>query len=301
MTKRESLPSHTLYNLDTRLAQSPLSIFYAGNYAVCIFLIISGFVLSRNYYIDNKRMNKIATNRYLRLCIPILVSTLIIYIFMKLSLFSSVEVAKVTGSQWLNDLYNFTPNFKEMLSITLFDVLFKGSSKYNTVFWMMSILFYGSFLIFLVMKLWGNMRNRQVIYVLLILVFLKLNNFYYITFILGIFCADISVNYRNIIDKMNNKIAIVTMIVIGIYLGCYPIGVVPTNIFYSWLNIGEKSFEIYHIIGAFMVVLGIMCSEKVQVILSKRVFQYLGRISFSIFLVHIIVLCSFSCSIFVKV
>ena len=36
----ECLPSHTVYSLDTHLAQSPLSIFYAGNYEVCIFLQI---------------------------------------------------------------------------------------------------------------------------------------------------------------------------------------------------------------------------------------------------------------------
>lgn len=296
----EQLPSHTLYNIDTLLAQSPLSIFFAGNYAVYIFFIITGFVLCHKFYVKGNLIQT-ATNRYFRLCIPILFSTLIVFIFMKLFLFTSVEAAKITGSNWLSGLYNFTPDFKEMLSITLFDVLFKGSSKYNTVFWMMSILFYGSFLVFLVVKLWGNMRNRQFIYLVLIIVFFNLNSLSYIAFILGIFCADIFVNYKHIIEKINNRIINLIMLTIGMYLGCYPAGIVPTNIFYSWLNIGDKSYQIYHILGAFLLVIAIICSDSIQKILSIRPLQYLGKISFSIFLVHIIVLCSFSCSVFVKV
>jgi peptidoglycan/LPS O-acetylase OafA/YrhL len=293
-----SVQSHMRYNIDTYLSQSPVSIFYAGNYSVCIFFLITGFVLTTTIYKEDS-LKKVATKRYFRLCIPILVATLIIYLFMKLNLFSSINVAKITGSQWLNDLYNFTPNFKEMLSITLFDVLFIGNAKYNTVFWMMSILFYGSFLTLLVTSIWGNMKNRQIIYALIILIFIKLGNMYiyYIAFILGLFCADMFINYKNILSKINDKIALF-FIVMGVYLGCYPTGVVPTNIFYSCLNIGDDSFKIYHIIGAFLVIVGIMCNTLIKDLLSKKSFQYLGKISFSIFLVHIIVLCSFSCDIF---
>ncbi|WP_158534772.1 acyltransferase family protein [Romboutsia maritimum] len=296
-----SLPSHTLYNLDTYLAQSPLSLFYAGNYAVCIFFIISGFVLSKNYYANNQKINKLATTRYLRLCIPILFSTLIIFIFMKFSIFKSIQASNITGSIWLQNLYNFNPNFGDMLKVTLFDVFFLGSGKYNTVLWMMSILFYGSFLTIFITMLWSNIKNRHIIYLILGIIFFKLNKIYYISFILGIVLSDLDTNHKNIINKITGNLYCMFMIILGIYLGCYPTGITPTNTFYSWLNIGEQSYLIYHILGAFMVVLGVICCKKIQIILSKTIFQYLGKLSFSIFLVHIIILSSFSCNIFIKV
>ncbi len=37
----EKFPSHMKYNLDYYLSESPLSLIYAGNFAVFIFLVIS--------------------------------------------------------------------------------------------------------------------------------------------------------------------------------------------------------------------------------------------------------------------
>lgn len=289
-------PSHNSAGIDTYLAQSPISFFYAGNYAVCIFFVITGFVFAYACFLQ-KDVTKMLTVRYFRLCVPILVSTLVIYVFLELNLFSSVVTADITGSEWLRSLYSFEPDFSEVLVSTLSEVLFVGNYKYNTVLWMMPIIFYGAFLTVLVATVWGKLQGRYLIYVIIMYVLSLKTDLYYVSFVLGIICADLYVNVKEKVKKVFEKISVL-LIVIGVYLGGYPMGVLPTNIFYSWLNVGEYSFQYWHILGAFLLLVGVVFASKLQRVLEKKLFVKLGQISFSICLTHIIVLCSFSCKLF---
>ena len=65
-----------------------LSILWNGNFAVCIFFVLSGYVLSRPYYFGNRleTLRERHLKRYLRLSIPIAASVFIGYFMMKYGL-----------------------------------------------------------------------------------------------------------------------------------------------------------------------------------------------------------------------
>ena len=87
-------------------------------------------------------------------------------------------------------------------------------------------------------------------------------------------------------------------ILVGCFLGGYPTGVVPTNIYRLF---SFQSYVICHILGVSFLVLGIYHCRIVQKILGMKKFLVLGENSFAIYLVHIPILLSFSSWAFVKI
>ena len=60
---------HLPGKIDIVIGKSPLNVFFNGNTAVRLFLILSGFLLCRSFMItgDKKRLAASAKKRYLRL------------------------------------------------------------------------------------------------------------------------------------------------------------------------------------------------------------------------------------------
>ena len=79
------------------IIKTPLNIFsYAGNSSVCLFYLISGFLISYTYFYINNKNQKISSifKRYFQLAIPILLSSIIIYIILKSEIFRTETPVK---------------------------------------------------------------------------------------------------------------------------------------------------------------------------------------------------------------
>lgn len=289
---------HLKYNIEQVLAQSPLSFWYAGNFVVCIFCTISAYIIATKFFENEQSVVRTATNRYFRLVLPTFCISLIAFLFMKIHFFKNIETAVLTGSPWLSDFYNFKPDIKDLLRGSFYDIVFDGYDRYNTVFWMIPILFNVTFLTIFTLKIWGRIRKRYLVYGVLILLLFKQGHIYELTFIAGIICADLKVNFKEQLNKYVKERYSLILIIIGVYLGAYPTGMVPTNAWYSWMNPGQKCSVIWHILGSFLFMFGILNLKIAMKLLSNKILLWLGKISFPIFLIHIIVICSFSCSFF---
>ena len=90
------------------------------------------------------------------------------------------------------------------------------------------------------------------------------------------------------------------MLLAGLFFGSYPVGTVTSNSLYGFLNNGIflNPKMIYHIIGAGMIMYFLLNSEGMQKIFSSPVPLFLGKISYSLYLVHFQVICSFTCILF---
>jgi len=68
-------------SVEARVGASPLSLFYNGGFAVCIFFVLSGYVLTNSYFRTQQRNVVIssAVRRYVRLMIPILFTVIVAY------------------------------------------------------------------------------------------------------------------------------------------------------------------------------------------------------------------------------
>ena len=160
---------------------TPLFVFHNGSFAVMIFLIISGYVVSYNCF-NKKDENYITASffkRYFRLTIPILFSCVISYFLLKVGGFANVNASWLSHSPSLSQGYACDANFFDMIKFVLYDE-YLGTTKeellcYGPILWMMYALLQGSFLVYTFYALFAraSSRLRIFIYIALIIIFSK--------------------------------------------------------------------------------------------------------------------------------
>ena len=284
---------------------TPLFVFHNGSFAVMIFLIISGYVVSYNCF-NKKDENYITASffkRYFRLTIPILFSCVISYFLLKVGGFANVNASWLSHSPSLSQGYACDANFFDMIKFVLYDE-YLGTTKeellcYGPILWMMYALLQGSFLVYTFYALFAraSSRLRIFIYIALIIIFSKS---LLLAVILGMILCDMDANnvFRNV-----NKIILLIMLLSGICLGSLIRFDFP---FYTILDIdfmknyfGGWLLFFYHIIGAFLLFFALSRLSFSIKVFSSKVAVYIGKISFSIYILHMIVICSLSSYIFV--
>ena len=125
-------PSH-LGNLDLIFSSTPLGLIGAGNFSVCIFFVLSGYVLTQNYFRtrDKNLIISGALRRYIRLLIPVFASIMLSFLLSSAGLFRYYsEVVTITANNnpanyWLT-FWTFTPNIVDAIKqATLDSFLFR--------------------------------------------------------------------------------------------------------------------------------------------------------------------------------
>jgi peptidoglycan/LPS O-acetylase OafA/YrhL len=282
--------------LDLIIAGTPLNVLYNGNFAVCIFFILSGYVLTYKFFRDKnpEALASGAFRRYFRLLIPVLFSNFLVFVLMKLSLFYNVDVGHITKSMWwFTDTWTFRPDFPGLLKESFFGVFVLDECNYNPVLWTMTYEFFGSFLVFIVAAVFGRFKYRNLIYfVLCILLFQT----YYMAFIAGLILSDLTFNgYLEVFETRIGK-----LVLVGLLLGSYPAGMDVSNTIYIFLQFGFISNNpmLFHILGSVCILLAILNSKKLQRLFSTRPLAFLGRISFPMYLMHLPVIGTFTCFLF---
>jgi peptidoglycan/LPS O-acetylase OafA/YrhL len=281
-------PSHTPFDLV--FYNTPLSIFFNGNFAVCIFFVVGGFTLSYKYFQSNIKQNLFSAviKRYLRLALPVLGSMVFVYILMRYKLIYSLDIMPVTKAYWMINDWKFTDNFPDMIWKGLYNTFFLGDNKYLPILWTMKTEFISSIVIFAVLPYLNKLSYRIITYAVFLYFFW---DSYYLAFLLGIFLAEYYTIFKQKIEK-NSSPLITTinllLLGIGIYIASMP------DIVYKY----SQNFALVHIISAFLIIFSILNINFIKEFLSKNVFQFLGKISFSMYLTHLLILISLSAYLF---
>ena len=281
---------------------SMFNLLYSGNFAVCIFFVMSGFVLSYKFFLQKDRniIKESATKRYVRLVLPVAFSVFLAFVLMKFSLFYNQQAAGITGSNWLGEFWTFTPNFTDALSQTFVGAFFTNIFDYNVTLWSIAYEFLGSFLVFGFLAFFGKMKSRYWAYIFAIIFLFQT---YYLAFILGMLLSDLMAHKNMVIGKFDkSKLFRTGLLLLGLFLGSYPSGRGVEGTVYAFM---EKPYLVnsavlYHIMGAFFVILVLLESKRMQKIFSFRYLLFLGEISFAMYILHFIILGSFSSFVFLK-
>jgi peptidoglycan/LPS O-acetylase OafA/YrhL len=287
---------HTTSNIEGVIAKTPISVFYSGGFAVCIFFVLSGYVLSYKYFINKsyEYLASSAVKRYIRLAIPILASVIFSFIILCFNGYSNFEIATTytKNTFWFSSLWNIHPNIYEALREGCFSSLFEGSTlNYNSVLWTMNIEFMGSLFVFALLALAGNLKNHYFIYGLLILLF---KGGFFTAFTIGLALCD----YYTSEERKNIKTPILILLLLPvIYLGAYQ-GIEANSIWEPLKFLSSINKSIPYILAAGLLMLIIINSPKTQHVLSHKWFRFLGKVSFSLYLIHLSILGSFSCFLF---
>ena len=294
-----NFPGH-LPLVETMFRQTPASLLFNGQFAVCLFFVLSGFALSIGYFQRGDRvvLASGALKRYPRLILPIAASLLLCTILYYFASLSAKQVADISGSDWLTVQYGSARSPAAVVWNALNGVLTMSSGKLNPVLWTMKVEFAGSMLVFGFWAIIGRpgwkwpMAALAAVFAIVFWRFGTLNSLYTLSVLAGSFIARFCVAGRPL------PLPATAMVALGLFFGCLNY----TGIFDGWLPstsvFGVRLLDVLNISGSILVVLGVAASPAWRAILDKPWLRGLGRLSFPIYLVHFPLLCSVGTGIF---
>ncbi len=286
---------------EDNLYASPLFSLYSGTFAVAIFFVLSGFVLSIGFFTTGKVqiLQKLAAKRYLRLMLPALASIMLAWLIMSLNLSNIEQAHAVTQSAWLGPHWAFEPSFFDAIWQGIWSIFTTNEVYYNPVLWTMLYEFIGSLFIFLILILFGKLEKRWIVYIFFIFLTFKT---WYLAFILGMILADLYSQKKFPFTNTSPKL-MGTILVLGMFFGGYP-SFGPTNTsIYETLKISgltdTQNLSLYTTVGALLVIVGVLTVPAVSRVFSTRFISGLGKYTFSLYLTHSLVLFTVTTGLFV--
>lgn len=265
-----------------------------GNFSVWLFWVMSGFVLSMGYFKKNSCHSSSAIDarnyllassikRYFRLVVPVFISVLFAYFLLKNNMMTNKLLAEKLGeaySDWLGSFYIFDASFFDAIKSAIWNTFFNYSKldSYNRVLWTMEAEFYGSLFIFAFLGLAGHSKIRYFLYPVIILIIYKLQLHWLNSFVFGIILCDLymttSIYKVSGILTKNKYITAFIMLFFTLLIGM------------------PNYYGIFHLVLAVSLVFFIISSYRMNAIFSSRIPVFLGKISFSLYLIHLPIICS---------
>ncbi len=311
----EDAPSRSSLGWDRFLSVSPLGVFTNGNFLLCLFFVISAFFMAlgvmrlkeENY---REKLGRLLLKRYPRLLLPVLVTGILNYLLIHLLTF--------TGLNYIHKTTELSP-----LGLLLHSLILQWITTDSLVlgpFWMLHLLLFGSFLAMLI-AIPDRREYRFYPFVILLLSYaMGCIDRYYAGFCFGVFLADLywfrtkktgedghfvrspednteqgneshNIRLQKIFsDRRISALAGVLFILLGLFLGGYPSYVEsPENIyriFGFYVRNVPNAYEILHCLGAAFFLAGLFLLPNKRLLESRPVL-FLGKLTFPIYLVHI--------------
>ena len=286
---------HLPHRIDVRLATSPLGVIINGNFFLCVFLLISAYLtasgIMRYERADLPRgVFQAFIKRWPRLMFPALATGLLNYV--------TVSLLYRTGLSGVAP----TQSLPELLLHSILIQWFTMDSSVLGPFWMLHLLLLGSWAIMLLSIPAALLKKRRAVlwvaYVLFLIPAARISH-YFFCMQLGLILAYGHAFGKQPASGPRTRLAGGFCIAAGLFLGGYPSFAIPHNgyrIFDFLLYNIDEAYQLIHSTGALLLVYGLFLiySRKKDGILTARPFQWLGKRSYSVFLVHVIVINTFS-------
>lgn len=286
---------HLIIQLLSNTAPSYKSKYLAflldGEFAVFIFFVLSGFVLSIKFVITPGKysLTQAVIARYFRLMLPIIITSFFAYMLMLAHAMYNVPASiPANAPQWLGVYFNFEPTLAYFLQFNLYYVFFNFNpgANFNPVLWTIAYEFTGSMLVYLIIGFFRNTKNHSFfIPIAFIVLFNLFNNPIIACFAIGYVLAELYVAYS---ERLQSK-AWVSWLATALFT-------VPV-IFSTLFRTGH---HLYLALLASALVIAVSFSSPLKRFFSNKVSRFLGRISFPLYLIHLPLICSFSSYLFLQ-
>lgn len=280
----------------------PWFIFFNGPAAVLIFFVLSGFVLTRRYFLqaDARVLLAPAIKRWPRLMGLVVVSTTVSATLLTTLPDYTIRVAEITGSSWLygagvGGLQGRSPSFADALLQGSLLTFFRGDSYYNASLWTMWWEFTGSFIVFLFAFLVTKVRMGVIGPAAVMVVFLTLAALwspYISAFVIGSSLSYLLAK-KPIALPTSAGLALVAFGVLA--LGFHP---------YGWLGLdplakaGGTVGSYIWIAAATALMIAFTACEPISRAIG--IFAWLGRISFALYVIHLAMIAHVGCLVYLS-
>lgn len=270
------------------IAHTPMHIFWNGLFAVAVFFVLSGFVMAaaadrrRSFLLSN------SVTRYFRLAVPAVLSCVMAWMWLSFWPTAAETMADTVEapSRWLQ--YTYQGEVKTVGHAVADGAVanfWRGYSRFNNVLWTLQYELVGSLAIFV--GYWLSAGRARLLLLLLssiaIILFIPGP---YLAFPLG--AALYEARIRGVLDKIPAAVPVLALIG-GILLG-YPgagsherLGLPPVPD--QW-ELGASRGMI-PVLAAGLLVYAAFTLHSISRFFSHAVPVWLGRISFSLYLVHV--------------
>lgn len=246
--------------------------FVNGLFPVHTFILLAGFSLCCS--LQNKDPQRsIATlvaKRYFRFVVPLVIPTLLAFVLCNCGWGSNQQWGEVIQSDWMKQFLPPSASFKDLFR-SLFYAPVMITPLINPL-WMLKYIFIGTFLAVPFYIGTREIRKRWVKYGLILMFMLLLSK---VTIFYTSMLAGVLTYY---IYQENVKLSYMGLLCLVAFCGLT---------FLSFGNIDS--------VRAFLFVVGFTLFPKSQAILTNKVCLWLGSISFEIYLLHSLVICSLGC------
>ena len=272
-----------------------LNFFIDGNFCVCTFWFMSAYVISIKLFGLNgeKYLITAFSKRYFRLLLPCLACVLIVYLLIKFNLMYNIRLGILLGREdfMFKELYSAPADLWHALRSVVWDTFFDfdPETTYNSAFWTMHPELYGSFLCFFLFGIFRTSSKRYYAYSIIIpvLFFIDPN---FVGFLFGFLLCDI--------DHTDNWLKNINGFFEKMFFSkwYYASGFLIMIIFVA----GSDLWAIPNFIVSAIFVYTIMRSSFLQTIFQLPFFVWLGKISFSLYLLHIPIMYSLTCYLYLQ-
>ncbi|HKC69422.1 MAG TPA: acyltransferase [Bacteroidia bacterium] len=294
------------YTLLKTITYTPLNLFYNGSMAVNFFFVLSAYVLSYNYFNNNKAklIRKNILKRYFRLAIPVLASCLFIYTLHVFNLFYKTPFPVIDVNRaWLSGLFPDNLDLLQLIKYALVNVFFDDNASYNSVLWTMGIELTGSILVFVSLLATHKLKTKGRVFVAIILVEFAVKKYYSVGFSLGLLICYLQCNNTAFKNIAANNYFKAGLLLCGLYLSSFPFLAYQNGLAYTiyapidFLQ-GHGFHKLAHAFGCSAILIVFINSQKLKIIFSSKPFQFLGKVSFSFYLLHLSLLLVFASRIY---
>lgn len=269
-----------------------------GNFQVFVFLILSGFFFSKLTE-DRVKLCSRIVRRYFRLSLPVCAVCICVYLINKYSLFYNIAMGDLTGNSWLTGFFRTSYTVKGIIKSAFLNIWFFNDSSFNGPFWMLTPLMVGTLIAILLTLLMQYSNHSYFVFLFISALVLLSGQLYIFAVLLGVFVARLPETFRfkkMQINLMKNWINILAFLIGFICAEGIPI--------YVFNYIGAPAILLpeayWNCLGAILIIYSILHLQIPQKVLSCKLFNALGKIAFSMYLIHWPVICSFSAYIFIK-
>lgn len=111
----------------------PLGLIINGEFWVCVFAILSGYLLNKKDIKNGVDLIKICINRYIRFVIPFFFANFFVYLLYSFVGFSAQKCGMIINNQWLLNQYTNAIDFISVVKNSLM-----LGNELNNNFWIIN-------------------------------------------------------------------------------------------------------------------------------------------------------------------
>jgi peptidoglycan/LPS O-acetylase OafA/YrhL len=297
---------------DIWLSGTPLfPVGAGGSFAVCTFFALSGFVLAHAYSRSKQGWLALVCRRYVRLGVPMLSGCLLGWLLLAAGLMRADAASDITRSWWLATQFHQQPSLGAALwepVRLLAGISSKLSTSYDSSLWTMPIEAGASvalITLFVGLRLVGPHMRRWTGYLLLAYSLVWCGS-YSSLFAFG--AAVQQLQPQALFIAIGKRRWLMTLLGLSaFFLGTVPFAAERWGIYDLLAGLSRPLVEymrpwrhdpvsLWHGAGAALLLVVTLSSPGLQMLLARPVSQFLGRISFPLYVFHVPLLMVVECN-----